>query len=165
MARLSCTSYIRERGGKIQTVLVVEGNGEKLTTRPRRPAEPNLNVDVLLIHVVQIAQDQITLRLVEPDNPIRHGAVDPQRLPTRRGMDSDQRVRALNVLGSGGRVLAVQVRMCGPVDGVLTVDDCAEVRRQFLVRGVARCPERVATDGWDSVVMQVCDPRWLALVD
>jgi hypothetical protein len=133
-------------------------------TRAGRPAEAHLNVHVLLVHVVQIPEDHVALGLVEPDNPVRHRAVHPQRLPAGRGVDPDQRVRPLDILWPGRRVVLVQVRVRGPVDGVLAVDDLAEVRGQFFVRRVARGPERVAAHGGHGVVVQVRDAGGLALV-
>jgi hypothetical protein len=76
-----------------------------------------------------------------------------------------KRVAALDVLGPGIGVVAVEVGVRGAVDGVLTVDDFAEVRRQFLVSAVAGGPERVAANGGHGVVVQVRDACWLAFVD
>ena len=49
-------------------------------------------------------------------------------------------------------------------DGVAAVDDLAEFGRELLVSGVAGCPERVAADFGDGVVVEVSDACWLALV-
>jgi len=79
-------------------------------------------------------------------------------------VDAHERVAALDVLGPGVRVVAVEVRVRGAVDCVPAVDDPAEFRGEFLVGGVARGPEGVAADGWDCVIVQVGDAGWLALV-
>jgi len=55
--------------------------------------------------------------------------------------------------------------MRGAIDRVFSIDDLAEVRREFLVRCVSACPERVASDGRDRVVVQVCYTCGLAFVD
>lgn len=55
-------------------------------------------------------------------------------------------MNALDVLGAGGWVVAVQVGVSGGVDGELAVDDFAEFGGKFGVGGVARCPECITTD-------------------
>ena len=80
-------------------------------------------------------------------------------------MHAHQRVAALDVLGAGVGVVAVEVGVCGAVDGVAAVDDFAEFGGEFLVGGVARGPEGVAADGGDGVVVEVGYAGWLAFVD
>ena len=72
---------------------------------------------------------------------------------------------ALDVLGACIGVVAVEVGVCGAVDGVAAVDDLAELGRELLVGGVAGGPERVAADGGDGVVVEVGYAGWLAFVD
>jgi hypothetical protein len=133
-------------------------------TRPRRPIEPHLNIDVALVHLEQILQNRIALARIQPDDPHRHGTVHEKTFPARHRVDADKRMAALDVLGPCVGVLAVEVGVCGTVDGVAAVDDLAEFRRQLLVGGVARGPERVAADFGDGVVVQVGYAGWLALV-
>ncbi|KAL1987550.1 hypothetical protein VTN96DRAFT_3477 [Rasamsonia emersonii] len=133
-------------------------------TRPRRPPEPHLDIDVLLVHVEQIAQDQVTLGLVQPDNAHRHGAVHPEGLPAGDRMDTHERVFALDVLRPSMGIVPVEIGVRRPVDGGAAVDDLAEFRRQLLVRRVPAGPDGVAADRWHRVVVQVRDAGWLALV-
>ena len=79
-------------------------------------------------------------------------------------MDPHQRVDALQMLGAGGRIFAVEIRMRGSIDGFLAIDYLAEIGRQFLVGGVTACPERVAADCGNGVVVQMRHPRGLLLV-
>lgn len=133
--------------------------------RPSRPSKPHLNINITLINLEQILQNRIALAVVKAHNPLRHRAVDEQALPARHRVHADNRVAALDVLWAGVRVVAVQVGVRGAVDGVLAVDDFAEVGREFLVGGVAGGPEGVTADGGDCVVVQVGDAGWLAFVD
>ena len=71
---------------------------------------------------------------------------------------------ALDVLGSSIGIIAVEVSVRRAEDGVAAVDDLAEFGRELLVSGVAGCPERVAADFGDGVVVEVSDACWLALV-
>lgn len=132
--------------------------------RVRRPPKPNLDVDVPLVHVVEVVEDHVALGAVEADDAVRHGAVDPQGLPPRGRVHADERVHALDVLEAGLGAVAVEVRVRGPVHGQLAVDDPAEVRRQLLVRRVPARPQRVAAHRRHRVVVQVRDPRRLQLV-
>jgi hypothetical protein len=134
-------------------------------TRPRCPVEPHLDIDITLIHFEQILQNRIALSRIEPDNPHCHRAVHEEALPAGDGVGTDERVAALDVLGPGVRVVAVEVGVCRAVDCIPAVDDLAEFRGEFLVGRVARGPEGVAADGWDCVVVQVGYAGWLAFVD
>lgn len=131
---------------------------------PRRPPEPNLDVDVFLVHVEEIVQDQIALGLVQPHDPDRHGTVDPERLPARGRVHSDQRVDALDMPGPGGGIVAIEVLVGGAVHGLLAIDEFPEFGRQLLVRTVTRGPDRVAPHRRHRVVVQVRDARGLPLV-
>ena len=133
-------------------------------TRPSRPIEPHLDVDITLVHFEQVLQNRIALARIQPDNPHRHRAVHEEALPARYRVDADKRVASLDILGPGVRVVAVEVGVRGAVDSVAAVDDLAESWGEFLVGGVARGPEGVAADGGDRVVVQVCYAGWLALV-
>lgn len=134
-------------------------------TRTRSPSKANLDINIALVHLVQILQNRIALALVKPDDTLRHRAVHEQTLPAGDGVHADERVSALDVLGACVGVVAVEVRVRGAVDGVAAVDDLAELGRELLVGGVARSPERVAADGGDGVVVQVRDACWLVFVD
>ena len=134
-------------------------------TRPRSPPKANLNINIALVHLVQVLQNRIALALIKPDNTLRHRAVHEQTLPACDGVHADQRVAALDVLGACVGVVAVEVGVCGAVDGVAAVDDLAELGRKLLVGGVAGGPERVAADGGDGVVVEVGDACWLVFVN
>lgn len=97
--------------------------------RAGRPLEPDLNVDVVLVHVVQIVQNRIAFPAVQAHDSVRHGPIDPERFPAGRRMHADERVHALDVLRPGRRVVAVQVLVSGLVHGILSVDDLAEPGR------------------------------------
>jgi hypothetical protein len=125
-------------------------------TRPSRPIEPHLNINIRLIHFEQVLQNRIALARIQPNDPHRHRAVHEQALPARHRMYADERVAALDILGPGVRVVAVEVGVRGAVDSVAAVDDLAESWGEFLVGGVARGPEGVPADGGDCVVVQVC---------
>ena len=134
-------------------------------TRPRRPPKPHLNINIALINLIQILQNHIALRLVQPNDPLRHRAVHEKALPAGDRVHADERVAALDVLGACVGVVAVEVGVRGAVDSVAAVDDLAEFGREFLVGGVAGGPEGVAADGWDGVVVEVGYAGWLAFVD
>lgn len=70
----------------------------------------------------------------------------------------------LHVLWARRRVVAVEIRVSGAVDGVFPVDQAAEAGREFLICGVARGLERVAADGQDGVVVEVRYAGGLVLV-
>ncbi|KAK5631158.1 hypothetical protein RRF57_006873 [Xylaria bambusicola] len=123
------------------------------STRSRRPFEPELDIDIGLIHMVQVIQNGVALRTVQSYNPIRHRAVDPERFPACSRMNTDERVNALDMLRTGLRVVAVKIGMRGPVYSVFAVDDLAEAWRQLLVCSVAARPERVAADGWNCIIV------------
>lgn len=133
-------------------------------TRPGRPIEPHLNIDIVLIHLEQILQNCITLARIEPNDPNCHRAIHEKALPAGHRMNADEWVATLDVLGPSVRVTAVEVGVRRAVDGVAAVDDLAEDRGEFVVGGVARGPEGVAADGGDCVVVQVGYAGWLALV-
>jgi hypothetical protein len=102
-------------------------------TRPRSPPKPDLNIHIPLIHFKQILQNRIALPIIQADNPLRHRAVDEQALPAGDRVHAHKRVAALDVLGPGVRIVAVEVGVRGAEDGVFAVDDFAEIGRQFLV--------------------------------
>jgi len=129
------------------------------------PLESDLDVHVLFIDVKQVAQDHVALGLVEPDNSLGHGAVDEEGLPSRGWMHADDRVDALDALGTGGWVVAVDVLMGRRVDGFTAVDDLAEFRGELGVCRVAAGPEGVTSKGWDGIVVQMGDARRMLLVD
>ena len=91
------------------------------------PFEPNLNVHVGLVHIVQVIEDDIALGLVEADYPGSHCSVHPQGFPPRGGMDPYERMGALDELGTCLRVLSVEVLMRGRKYRVSAVDDLAEL--------------------------------------
>jgi hypothetical protein len=76
-----------------------------------------------------------------------------------------ERVAALDVLGAGVGVVAVEVGVRGAVDRVAAVDDFAEFGGEFFVGGVAGGPEGVAADGGDGVVVEVGYACWLVFVN
>ena len=55
--------------------------------------------------------------------------------------------------------------MRGAIDSILPVDELSESGGEFLVCSVSRSPEGVAAQWRYGVVVQVCDPRRLTLVD
>jgi len=132
--------------------------------RARRPLEPHLDVDVVLIHIIQVPEKEIGFRFVEPDDRFRHRAVHEERFPPRGRVHSHERVDALDVLGPRVRVGAVEVFVRGDVDCVSAVDDLAEFRREFGVGGVAAGPEGVAAEGGHGVVVEVGDSGGVFLV-
>ena len=134
-------------------------------TRTGSPVEANLNIDIALVHLVQVLQNCIALTLVKTDNALRHRAIHEQTLPAGDRVHADERVAALDVLGACIGVVAVEVGVCGAVDCVAAVDDLAELGRELLVGGVAGGPERVAADAGDGVVVKVGDACWLVFVD
>lgn len=133
--------------------------------RARSPVEAHLDIDIALVHLVQVLQNRIALAFIKTDNALRHRAVHEQTLPAGDRVHADERVAALDVLGSGIGVVAVEVGVCGAVDGVAAVNDLAELGRQLLVGGVAGGPKRVAADAGDCVVVEVGDACWLVFVD
>lgn len=130
-----------------------------------RPAETNLNIDALLVYIEEVVQQNVAFRFIQPDNAFGEGAVDEEAFPACGRVDADDGVDALDMFRSGVGIVLVEVCVSGFEDGFPSVDDFAEARGEFLVGAVAACPERVAADGWDCVVVQVCYTGWLAFVD
>lgn len=81
-------------------------------TRPSSPVEANLNVNIALIHLVQVLQNRIALAVVKANDTFRHSTVDVETLPAGDGVHADKRVAALDVLGAGIGVITVEVRVC-----------------------------------------------------
>lgn len=133
--------------------------------RARSPVPPQLNIDILLIHIEQVSQNQVALRLVQTNNPICHGTIDEEGLPACGRMNPHKRMFTLNVLRSGVGILAVKIGVSTGVDCGLAVDHLAELWREFLVGAVPRRPESVTPDLGNSIVVQMRDSRRLALVD
>lgn len=105
-------------------------------TSSGRPLESDLNVNVLLVHIIQVVQDQVTLILVKANDTIRHGAVHPERLPARCRVYPNDWVDALNVFGPCIWVLTIQVCVSTSVDSLLAVNDFAEVGTKLFIRGI-----------------------------
>jgi hypothetical protein len=57
--------------------------------RARRPLEANLDVDILLVHIIQIIEDDIALSFIESNDTNSHGTIDPQRFPPCGWMHAD----------------------------------------------------------------------------
>ena len=74
-------------------------------------------------------------------------------------------MRALDIFGAGGRIFAVEIRVRGPIDGILPIDHSAEGRGELLVRGIAASPECITTNGGHGVVMKMCYSSRLFFVD
>jgi hypothetical protein len=106
-------------------------------TRSGSPLEPHLNVNIFLIDVVQVVQDEVALLRVKPNDRLGHGTVDPESLPASGGMYSHQWVDPLNPFGSSFWIVAVQIRVCADVHGLLSIDDLTEIRGELgIVRVV-----------------------------
>lgn len=107
--------------------------------------------------IKEIAEYQIALILVKTNDALCKRSIDPEGLPSRRGMDADHRMDSFDVFRAGVWVISIEISMRGLVDSFATVDDLAESGRELLVCRVAAGPERVAADLGDGVVVEVCD--------
>ena len=76
-----------------------------------------------------------------------------------------KRVHTLHVLGTSCGVFSVKIGVSRAIDGLLAVDDLAEVGRQLFVRRVPTGPESVPPYGWDSVIVEMSDTCRLAFMD
>lgn len=72
---------------------------------------------------------------------------------------------ALNELWTGIWVVAVKVGVCAAVNGLLSVNDFAEIRAELLICCISRGPKSVTTDAWDSVVVKMSDACWVKLMN
>lgn len=81
------------------------------------------------MNLIQVLQDRIALAIIHAHDLLRHGTVNEQTFPACNRVDTNKRVSALNVLGSGIWVVTVEIGVRRTVDGVLAVDDLAEVGR------------------------------------
>jgi hypothetical protein len=124
-----------------------------------------LNVNVLLINIIKIVKNDITLRPIKTNNPIRHRTVHPERFPARGRMNTNNGMNALNVLWSLLGVVTVQVGMGRAVNSLPAIDDLAKLWGELLICSVARCPEGISTDRWYSIIVEMCDTRWLLLMN
>jgi hypothetical protein len=131
----------------------------------RRPAESELDINVCLVHIIQVVQNDITLRLVQPNDSIGHGAIHPKRFPPRSRVNSYQRMSPLDVLWPGCWVLSIKIRVCRSVHGVLPVDNFAEARRQLLVRSVPAGPEGIPSNWRDRIIVKVRHSSWLSFMN
>lgn len=129
------------------------------------PFEPNLYIDITLIHTIQVIENRIAFTFIQSNDTDRHRAVDEERFPARSWMYSHDWVSAFNVLGTGSWVFTIEVLVSTSEDGIFSIDDFAEVGGEFLVGCVAGSPERVASDFGNGVVVEVGDSRWLSFVD
>jgi hypothetical protein len=75
------------------------------------PSEPDLNIHVLFINVIEIIQKQVAFRLVQTNDSHRHGAVDPEGLPTGHGVDTNERMSTLDVFRTSGFVATFKLRL------------------------------------------------------
>lgn len=92
----------------------------------RRPPPAQLDVNVLLVHIIQVSENDVALGLVKSHNSVCHGTVDPKGLPTGCRMNSNQRVNPLDVLGTSLRIISVQIGVCGPIHSGPSINDLAE---------------------------------------
>ncbi|RMZ68353.1 hypothetical protein GMOD_00009968 [Pyrenophora seminiperda CCB06] len=123
--------------------------------RPRCPPEAHLNVNILLVNIKEVVEKDVAFSLVKSNNAVGKRAVHPECFPSRRRMHTNEWVDALDVFWTGTKVVTVEVGVRATVHGFSTVDDLSESRRKFLIRGVARGPERVTPDLWNGVVVQM----------
>ena len=78
---------------------------------PRRPFEPDLDVDVAFVDREQIVQDQITLRLIEAHDSFGERSIHPQSFPASRRMDTNQTMLTLDMLWTLLWMVSVEVRV------------------------------------------------------
>jgi hypothetical protein len=102
----------------------------------RTPLESHLDIDVLLIHIIQVVEDDIALSSIQANDTISHGSVNPQRLPSRSWMYTNERMDTFNVFWSLLWVISVQIRMCAAVHGFLSVNYRPEARRELFICGI-----------------------------
>ncbi|KAK8211538.1 mitochondrial import inner membrane translocase subunit tim21 [Zalaria obscura] len=131
----------------------------------KRPLKPDLDIDVTLVNLVQVLEDDNALRFIKSEYPHRHLRVHPQRFPFSRRVHPDDRMYTLDVLRSSIRIVTVQIGVRRALHCVTPVYDLTEFRRQLLIRAVPTCLERVIANVWDSIVMEVRNAGWLALMD
>jgi len=118
-----------------------------------------------LIDIEKVIQDDIALSLVQTNDSGCERSVDEKRLPASSGVHTNDRVNTLDVLGTGIRIVAVEVGMRRLEVCLLAIDDLAEAWTELLVGSIARCPQGVSTDRWYNVVVEMCDSCGLALVN
>jgi hypothetical protein len=102
----------------------------------RAPLESHLDIDVLLVHIIQVVEDDIALSSIQANDTISHGSVNPQRLPSRSWVYTNERMNTFNVFWSLLWMLSVQIRMCAAVHGFLAVDYRPEARRELFICGI-----------------------------
>lgn len=91
----------------------------------------------LLVNIVQVIQKNVTLRLIQSNDPHGHRSVDPECLPASSGMNTDDGVDAFDEFRTFFGALPVEIRMCRAIDGLTTIDDLAEFGGKLLVSRIA----------------------------
>jgi hypothetical protein len=102
----------------------------------RTPLESHLDIDILLVHIIQVVEDDIALISIESNDAIGHGSVNPQRFPSRSWVYTNERVNTFNVFWSLLWVISVEIRMCAAVHGFFAVNYRPEARRKLFVCGI-----------------------------
>lgn len=80
-------------------------------------------------------------------------------------MHANDWMNTLNVLWACIGIVAVKISVSRFEICLTSIDDLSELRRKLLIRRVTRRPERISADGWDDVVVQMCDGCRLKLMD
>lgn len=70
-----------------------------------------------------------------------------------------------HILGFDVRVVGITVLETAAVDAVESVDKRAELGRKLVVSSISRCPEGVASDCWNTILVQVGVGRREGLVN
>ena len=75
------------------------------------PLEADLDVNIFLEDIKQVAQNEITLCLVQPHNPLSHGSIHPKSFPTGGRMNSHKRMGSFNVFRTSHWVVTIKIRV------------------------------------------------------
>ena len=73
----------------------------------RRPLEPDLDINVVLINIKQIVQYHVTLRLIQAHDLTRPNTIYEQALPSSCGVDTHNWVDSFDGSWTCGWVVAV----------------------------------------------------------
>jgi hypothetical protein len=120
------------------------------------PLETDLEVDTTGNVSIQEVQDSFRFSLANTNNAAGESRLNEQALPSSDRMSTNNRVDGFNgsatdsVASSESSIALIQTR----VDSFQAFNELLESWRQSIVCSIARCPEGVTSNSWESIKLQ-----------